>query len=131
MQASFEDAKATRRAVGVILQSEEEAGRSIPYGVLFTRTSPTIRSRTYQHIYKSVVEAGLTVFKTELNERDAYKGVLLFQQTLDGLDPKDVPNLENAKRNVADFAEELVARILVEQGASGEREEAVTMAVGA
>jgi chromosome partitioning protein len=130
MQASFEDAKATRRAVRVILQSEEEAGRRIPYGVLFTRTSPTIRSRTYQHIYKSVIEAGLPVFKTELNERDAYKGVLLFQQTLDGLDPKEVPNLENARRNVAAFAEELVARILVEQGAREEGEETTTMAVG-
>ena len=40
---------------------------------------------------------------------------LIFQQTLDGLDPKEVPNLDKAHRNVAEFAEELLARILAEQ----------------
>jgi chromosome partitioning protein len=131
MQASFEDAKAARRAVGVILESEKRGKSAKPYAVLFTRTSPTIRSRSFAHIYKSVVAAGLPVFDTQLNERDAYRAMLLFQQTLDGLDSEEVPNLDKAKRNVAAFAEELVARILEEEGRKRTDAEGLATAVGA
>jgi len=112
MQASFEDAKAARRAVGVILESERKTGQRKPYSVLFTRTNPMIRSRTLSHIQKSVANAGIPVFKTELNERDAYKAILLFQQTLDGLDPREVPNLDKAKNNVAQLAYEIIERMM-------------------
>jgi chromosome partitioning protein len=130
MQASYEDAKAARRAVGVILQSEKESGRAIPHAVLFTRTSPMIRSRSFTHIHKSVVEAGIPVFQTELNERDAYKAVLLFQQTLDGLDPKEVPNLDKARRNIVEFAQEVVERIMADQGGREEQTAPVARRVG-
>jgi chromosome partitioning protein len=116
MQGSHEDAKAARRAVGVILDSGTKSGSAKPHAVLLTRTSPMIRSRGFLHIYKSVVDAGVPVFQTELNDREAYRAVNSFQQTLDGLDPAAVPNLDKAQRNIADFAEEQVARILAERG---------------
>jgi chromosome partitioning protein len=131
MQASHEDAKAARRAVGVILESEKKSGIVKPYGVLFTRTSPMIRSRSVAHIQKSVTNAGVPVFQTELNERDAYKAILSFQQTLDGLDPDRVPNLDKAKRNIAEFAEEIIVRILREQGSPTQEMEAMAKAAGA
>jgi chromosome partitioning protein len=131
MQASHEDAKAARRAVGVILDSEKKTGIRKPYGILFTRTDPLIRSRSAVHIQKSVINAGVSVFKTELNQRDAYQAIVSFQQTLDGLDPKKVPNLDRAKRNVAEFAEELILRILAEQSGSTEESETMAKAVGA
>lgn len=131
MQASHEDAKAARRAVGVIMDSERKSGVGKPYGVLFTRTNPMIRSRSIAHVQKSVINAGVPVFRTELNERDAYKAILSFQQTLDGLDPEKVPNLDRAKRNVAEFAEELILRILAEQGGGTEESETISKAAGA
>jgi chromosome partitioning protein len=129
MQAAHEDARAASRAVGVILETEIRQGKPIPYSVLFTRTNPTIRSRIFTHIRNSVVSAGVPAFQTELNERDAYKAFLVFRQTLDGLDPKEVPNLDKAHRNVAEFAEELLAKILAEQGAQP-NEHSAARAVG-
>jgi chromosome partitioning protein len=63
-----------------------------------------------------VKEAGIPILKTELNARDAFKGIFDFQRTLDDLNPADVPNLDKAKRNVLELAEEIIARIVAEQG---------------
>jgi hypothetical protein len=50
--------------------------------------------------------------------------VFSFQQTLDGLNATDVPNLDKAKRNVWDFVEEVVERLkdLKEGGREEENE---------
>jgi chromosome partitioning protein len=127
-QGSHEDAKAAGRAVRVIRQSEKMSRTTIPHAVLFTRTSPMIRSRTLAHIRKSLADAGVPVFKTELNERDAFKALFSFQQTLDGLDPAAVPNLQNAKANVGEFAHEMITRLATEQGATNEETEATPTA---
>jgi chromosome partitioning protein len=116
MQASFEDAKAASRAVRVIRQSEKMTRSPKPFAVLLTRTSPLIRPRGLAHIQKGLRDAGVPILKTELNERDAFKAIFSFQQTLDALDPTAVPNLDKARVNVAQFAEEVIARILAEQG---------------
>jgi chromosome partitioning protein len=116
MQASYEDAKAASRAVRVIRQSERMTRQSKPFAVLLTGTSPMIRPRGLAHIQKGLIDAGVPILKTELNERDAFKAIFSFQQTLDELDPGAVPNLDRAKVNVAQFAEEVIARILAEQG---------------
>jgi chromosome partitioning protein len=60
--------------------------------------------------------------ETELNERDAFKAVFSFQQTLDALNPADVPSLDKAKLNVWEFVEEVVERLKeMELGRSGRR----------
>ncbi len=116
MQASFEDAKAASRAVRVIRQSEKMTPAPKPFAALLTRTSPMIRSRGLAHIQKGLIDAGVPILATELNERDAFKAMFSFQRTLDALDPAAVPNLDKAKVNVALFAEEVIARIVAEQG---------------
>jgi len=42
--------------------------------------------------------------------------VFSFRQTLDGLNPAEVPNLDKAKMNVLTFVEEVIARIAEEGG---------------
>lgn len=92
--------------------------------VLLTRTSPSVRSRSLAHIQKSLIEAGVPVLTTELNERDAFKAVFAFDVTLDQLDPKDVPNLDKAKLNVMELAQEVVARLMAQgRGPAVERDE--------
>jgi len=59
------------------------------------------------------------VFRTELNERDAFRAVFSFQQTLDGLNSADVANLDKAQNNVSEFFEEVVERL---KGAGGQWE---------
>lgn len=127
MQASFEDAKAAGRAVRVIRQSEKFTRAPKPFSVLLTRTSPMIRSRGFADIQKKLIDAGVPILKTELNERDAFKGLFSFQRTLDDLDPAAVPNLDKAKRNVMEFAEEIIERILEEQGGRRETNDASLM----
>jgi hypothetical protein len=94
-----------------------------PYAVLLTRTNPTIRTRTQAHIQNGMIGAGIPVLETELNERDAFRAVFSFQQTLDGLNPSEVPNLDKARLNVWEFVHEVVERLkAVEEGSGRERD---------
>jgi chromosome partitioning protein len=124
-QGSQLDANEASRAIRVVLQSEKLTGKPKPYAVLLTRTSTSIRTRGLAHIQNGLVAAGIPVLETELNERDAFKAVFSFRQTLDGLDPAEVPNLDKAKLNVLDFVEEVFERLKTEQGGRKENETSV------
>src|SRR5450755_3093403 len=115
-QGSQLDANEASRAIRVVLQSQKMTKKETPYAVLLTRTNSSIRTRGLAHIQNGLVDAGITVFETELNERDAFKAVFSFQQTLDGLSAADVPNLDKAKLNVLEFTHEILERIAAEQG---------------
>jgi chromosome partitioning protein len=127
MQASKLDADAASRAIRVVRESEKLTKKRKPYAVMLTRTSPSIRTRSLSHIQKEIINAGIPLFETELNEREAFKAIISFQQTLDGLDPAKVPNLDKAKVNVLEFAEEVFERLAAEQG--GRKETTETSAV--
>jgi chromosome partitioning protein len=111
-QGSQLDANEASRAIRVVMQSEKMTGKAKPYTVLLTRTSPLIRTRGMAHIQKNLVAAGIPVFNTELNERDAYRAVFAFQQTLDGLNPAEVPNIDKAKANVDELMIEIMTRLI-------------------
>src|ERR1700691_2837233 len=114
-QGSQLDANEASRAIRVVLQSEKMTGKIKPYAVLLTRTHPSIRARGLAHIQNVLIHAGIPVLRTELNERDAFKAIFSFQQTLDGLNAADVPNLDKAKANVEDLAREILARLTAEK----------------
>ena len=116
-QGSQLDANEASRAIRVILQNEKMTRRRKPFTVLLTRTSTSIRTRGLAHIQKNMIGAGIPVLETELNERDAFRAVFAFQQTLDRLNPAEVPNLDRAKMNVLEFAHEILAKLTAEQGA--------------
>jgi chromosome partitioning protein len=111
-QGSPLDARQAGRTVQVVRDSQKADGTRKDHVILLVRTNPTIRSRNLTHIQKSFIEAGVPVLETELNERDAFKAVFAFDVTLDQLDPKDVPNLDKAKLNVLELAQEIVARLM-------------------
>ena len=46
-----------------------------------------------------------------MHERDAFKAVFAFRQTLDALNPADVPNLDKAKANVESLAREILTKL--------------------
>lgn len=127
-QGSQLDANEASRAIRVVLQSQKMTGNAIPYAVLLTRTNSSIRTRGLAHIQNGLIGAGIPVLETELNERDAFKAVFSFQQTLDGLSAADVPNLDKAKLNVLEFAHEILARVAPEQGDRKEDQSAVSVA---
>jgi chromosome partitioning protein len=123
-QGSQLDANEASRAIRVVLQSQKMTKTATPYAVLLTRTNPSIRTRTQTHIQNGLIGAGIPVLETELNERDAFRAVFSFQQTLDGLNAADVPNLDKAKFNVWQLVEEIVMRLKAdEEGSGGEENE--------
>ncbi len=128
MQPSKLDADAATKAIRVVLQSEKMTGKSKPYAVLLTKTSSSIRTRGLTHILNGLIDAGIPMFETELNDREAFKAIISFQQTLDGLNPSEVPNLDKAKLNVLEFAEEIFERLAAEEGAKKENRNASLVA---
>lgn len=110
-QGSQLDAEQASRAIKVVKQQEKMTGRSTPFGVLLTRTSPIIRTRTMGHIQGGLADAGIPMFKTQLNEREAFRAMFSFMQPLETLDPKDVPNLDKAVANAEEFTAEVIERL--------------------
>jgi len=117
-QGSQLDANEAGRAIRVVRHSQKvsRTKNATPFAVLLTRTSPSVRTRTQAHIQKGLIDAGIPVFETELNERDAFRAVFSFQQTLDGLNAADVANLEKAKANVLEFVKEVLERLRTQEG---------------
>lgn len=111
MQGSQLDAEQASRAIRVLRQHEKMTGRAVPYGVLLTRTSPIIRTRTMGHIQGGLVDAGVPMFTTQLHEREAFRAIFSYRQTLDHLDPRDVSNLDKAITNAEQFALEVIERL--------------------
>jgi chromosome partitioning protein len=131
-QGSQLDANEASRAIRVVIQSEKMTNKKKPYAVLLTRTNSSIRTRGLAHIQNGLVDAGIPVLETELNERDAFKAVFSFQQTLEGLDATDVPNLDKAKLNVLEFVAEVVERLKdEEEGGGKENDEETSNVAGA
>lgn len=120
-QGSQLDAKECSRAVKVIRQTQKMTGRELPFAVLLTRTNTTIRTRTLSHIQRELIEAGIPVLETELNEREAFRAVFSFRQPLTKLNPAEVANIDKAQANVAMLALEVLKKLVPvvssEQGA--------------
>jgi len=112
-QGSQLDAEQAGRAFRVIQQQEKSVRRikpdyTLPYSVLLTRTNPAIRTRTLRHIESGLIEAGIPVFKTELNEREAFRAMFSFRQPLEHLNGSEVANLDKAIANAEEFSREVI-----------------------
>lgn len=110
-QGSQLDAEQAGRAFRAIQQQEKMSRRRVPYSVLLTRTNSAIRTRTLAHIEKGLVAAGIPVFDTELNEREAFRSMFSFRQPLAGLSGSDVANLDKAIANAEQFAQEVISTL--------------------
>ena len=112
-QGSQLDAEQAGRAFRVIQQHEKMVQRSapdfrLPFAVLLTRTNSAIRTRTLAHIEKGLVNAGINVFDTEMNEREAFRAMFSFRQPLEHLSSSDVANLDKAIANAEQFTKEVL-----------------------
>lgn len=114
-QGSQLDAAQASRALRVIKQQEKMSRRPVPYGVLITRTNPTIRTRTSGHLMNTFREAGIAMLNTELHEREAFKALFAFNQPLSSLDPKDVSNIDKAIANAEAYAAEIISILRASQ----------------
>ncbi len=122
LQASGVDARQASRAVALIHEEEEALdGRHIPFRILFTRTSPIIATRIEREILSALGSAQLPIFKTRLNERQAYKAVFVRRLSLAELDPAQISGLAEAIANAEQLAEELVEILSRKEESSHDR----------
>lgn len=120
-QGSQLDAEQAGRALKVIRQQEKMTRRKVEYGVLLTRTNAAIRTRSTAHIMEGLGSADISVFKTQLHEREAYRAMFSFRQPLSGLTGNEVANLEKAIANANTFTKEVIDRLRgVQDSSEGE-----------
>ena len=111
LQGSQLDAKEATKAMKLIRQQERAFSKTIPYAMLFTRTSSAIRPRTLQHIQQEFQKHGIRCFQVQIHEREAYRALFSFGGTLESLSPQMVSNLDLAIVNARAFAGEVIAMI--------------------
>ncbi len=107
-QGSELDATEASKAIKLIHREEKAFSRTIPYAILYTRTSPALKPRTLQDIQEQFRKHGVRAFQTHVSEREAYRALFSFGGTLEALNPKQVSNLTAAIVNARAFAAETV-----------------------
>lgn len=124
-QGSQLDAKQATKALGLIRNTEKQARRRIPHAVLLTRTNPAIKPRTLANIQEQLELHGVPMFRTQMNEREAFRALFSFGGTLETLNPDQVANLDKAIANARAFAGEAVdmLRNAAGEGAEGRQTE--------
>ena len=108
-QGSILDASESAKAIKLVRSQEKAFGRKIPFAILFTRTSVAIRTRTFQSIEDEFASMGIPMFKTHIQEREAYRAIFSFGGTLLTLNPSDVSNVKGALINAHGYVSEVVA----------------------
>lgn len=108
IQASPTDAELAALAIHLIQEEEAAFEKTIPYQILFTRTSAAIPTRLEKAIVAQLQKGEVPVFRNHLNERSAFKSVFYHRLDLDELDPADVNGLPAARENALRVAAELV-----------------------
>lgn len=117
IQASPTDAEQAAKAIRLIQEEELSFEKTIPYRILFTRTSPAIPTKLEKAILSQLRAGQVPQFSTHLNERAAYKSMFYHRLDLEELDPADVNGLPQARDNAAKLAEELI-ELVVERAAA-------------
>ena len=86
--------------------------------MLFTRTSPQIKTKIERQIFKQLSGGEIPQFVNHLNERAAYKSMFFHQQDLDELDPAEVNGLPQARDNALKLTAELVDMVAQKEAAA-------------
>ena len=99
MRGSQLDADQTARVVSLIRREEKAYRRAIPHAVLFTATSPAIRSRDLTHLQVALAQNGVPVLPVELTERAAFRAMMQLGGTIYDLTQMEAHNPEAAVEN--------------------------------
>jgi chromosome partitioning protein len=116
-QGSQLDASEAVKAIKLVKKSEQAFKMTIPFAVVFTRTSAAIHPRSLSAIEAEFAEHSMPVLSTQIHERDAFKAMFAFGGGVSSLDPKQVTNIPAAVANSQAFAAE-VLNILLEREAA-------------
>jgi chromosome partitioning protein len=108
-QGSHLDAAESAKAIKLVRSQEKAFGRTIPFAILFTKTSVAIRTKTFQAIEDEFAANHIPMLKSHLHEREAYRAIFSFGGTLQTLGAGDVSNIQGAIINSHAYVTEVVA----------------------
>ena len=108
-QGSHLDAAESAKAIKLVRSQEKAFGRTIPFAILFTRTSVAIRTKTFQAIEDEFASKNIPMLKSHIHEREAYRAIFSFGGTLQTLGEGDVSNIRGAIINAHAYVSEVVA----------------------
>ncbi|RML99921.1 hypothetical protein ALQ88_00714 [Pseudomonas savastanoi] len=116
MRGSYLDAEEAAKAIALIHDQELSLQRHapnyrLPYAILFTGTPTAYTTRTTTSLRKSLTSQGISIFDTEMCERDAFRALFTFKRPLEQQDPDLVPGLEQASANAKAVACEVLERL--------------------
>ncbi len=106
-QGSQLDGEEAVKAVQLVRKQEKLFKLKIPAVVLFTRVSAAIETRDLRRIRAEITGAGVSVFKTGMVERVAFRAIFSYGGTLSGLDPLQVSGIPAAIENARAFTREV------------------------
>lgn len=107
-QGGSMDAKGAAKMIRLIHNQERMVRRSIPHGVLMTRTSAAFASRSLKNVREQLRRADIAVFGTPIVERAAYRDIFDYGGLLRDLPQAQVSNLEKACDNAHGFMNEVL-----------------------
>lgn len=117
-QGSHLDAAEAVKAIKLVRAQEKAFGKTIPFAILFTRTSAAIRPRTLQSIEAEFGDKEIPMFDAQIHEREAYRAIFAFGGTLSGLDPAQVANLPAAISNARIFTAETISKLMAKRNSA-------------
>lgn len=109
--ASHVDALRAADAIRLIRTEERSYRHKIPHAVIFTRTSPAIRTRAQVAVLEELNEAGVEIFDAALHDRAAFRELFAYGGGIRDLPEDRVRNLPAAVENAESFAAEVVERL--------------------
>ncbi|MRX52059.1 AAA family ATPase [Paracoccus sp. S-4012] len=110
-QGASMDAKGAAKTIRLIRNQERMARRPILHGVLLTRTSAAVTSRSLKNVREQLDKAGIEVFSTSIVERAAYRDIFDYGGLLSDLTADQVSNIGRARENAGEFAGEVIAKL--------------------
>lgn len=113
IQGSELDAHEAARAFKVVRNAATARQRPLPFAAVLTRTPASSRlwTRDLKAVLANLEDAGITVTKTALAERGAFRGLFSMGGTLAEMTSADVGSLESAKINAAAFASDVLSML--------------------
>lgn len=116
MRGSYLDADEAAKAIALIHDQELSVQRHapnyrLPFSVLFTGTPAAYTTRTTSSLQNGLKEQGVSVFSTEMCERDAFRAMFSFKLPLEQLDPALVPGLAKAIVNAEAVTAEMITKL--------------------
>lgn len=106
LQPSKLDADEATKTLAFILRQQKTARRQLPVRVVWSRMPAAYTTKTTRELGDQFEQAGIRFLTTRIIEREAFKGIVNFGETLSNLTEEQVPGLEKARENAHAFVSE-------------------------